>query len=97
MLDEAHLQRSIEILETAIKAQDSQTILVFCEQNDDFIRTIEPSGDAQIDAQIKLFIVLHRQATEFIQSLHETMQEQLFQSTKTRKGVSQYKGVKHAK
>ncbi|REG84845.1 hypothetical protein [Marinomonas pollencensis] len=97
MLDAAHLKRSIETLQTALEEKDSQAILVFCEHNDDFIRTIEPSGNAQIDAQIKHFIVLHRQAIAFIQSLHDTMQEQLFQSTKTRKGVSQYKGVKYAK
>lgn len=97
MLDEACLKRSIALLEKSIKEKDSQEILRFCEENDAFIRSIEPSGNAQIDSQIKVFIQLHQQAITLIQHLHDTMKEQLFQSTKTRKGVSQYKGVKHAK
>ena len=97
MLDIKHLTELSEALESSIKNNDIDTILTLCADNDGFIYSLEPSAeDAAINQAIKDFILVHQAATQLIRDLHQEMQKQLFQSTKTRKGVSHYKGVKHA-
>lgn len=97
MLDIACLHALADKLERSVTDKEIEEVLRLCEENDALIRTIELSGDEKNDLYIKRFITLHQQAIDLVQAVHATMQEQLFQSTKTRKGVSQYEGVKHAK
>lgn len=97
MLDVSRLTQLSEALEKSIADKDVEQIQLLCEENDAFIRSIEPTDDATKNDLIKDFIKQHRAATQFIQDVHFEMQKQLYQTNKSRKGVSQYKGVKHAK
>ncbi len=97
MRDIACLSVLSDKLEKSICDKDIEEVLRLCEDSDAFIRTITLSTHTPNNLVIKRFITLHQQAIELIQDVHTAMQEQLFQSMKTRKGVSQYEGVKHAK
>ncbi|SBS28107.1 hypothetical protein MSP8886_01058 [Marinomonas spartinae] len=97
MLDTAYLVELTDELEASVQGQDVDSILQFCEQHDAFIRSIQPSNDAGVNQAIKEFAQVHQRALELVENLHTVMQNELFKSTKTRQGVIQYKGVKHAK
>jgi len=97
MLDKAYLVELTDELEASVQRQDVDSILQFCEKHDAFIRSIQPSNDAGVNQTIKGFAQAHQRALELIENLHTAMQNELFKTTKTRQGVIQYKGVKHAK
>ncbi|GAB3477222.1 hypothetical protein [Marinomonas epiphytica] len=97
MLDVAHLTSLTEALETNIANKSIDEIQSLCEENNGFIFSIKPSPhDPQINQKIKRFIQAHQAAVKLVSDVHQEMQKQLFQSTKARKGVKKYKGVKHA-
>ncbi|MBJ7539810.1 hypothetical protein [Marinomonas transparens] len=97
MLDMVQLTELTEALEQAIFNKDIEEIQRLCMEKGDFIFSLKPQkNDIQTNQKIKHFIHIHQSATQLVQSAHRAMQNQLFQSTQTRKGVSQYKGVKHA-
>lgn len=97
MLDTTRLTELSEALERSVREKDVENIQRLCDENDEFIRSIQPVSDAQLKEQIKTFISIHRSAILFIKDVHSEMQKQLYQTNKSRKGVSQYKGVKNAK
>ncbi len=97
MLDVSHLTQLSAALEQSIEQKDIETIQQLCIDNDDLIRSIKPLTDPADNAQIKYFIMLHQSATQLVRDVRVEMQKQLYQTNKTRKGVKQYKGVKHAK
>ncbi len=97
MLDIKHLTELSAALQISTQNKDIDEILRLCAENDGFIYSLKPSSkDPETNQAIKEFILVHQSATQLIRDLHQEMQKQLFQSTKTRKGVSHYKGVKHA-
>lgn len=96
MLDLAYLIALTDELEKRVTDRDIDKIVRFCEEQDGFIRSIKPSKEEEASQIIKRFAYVHQQAIELVQDVHLVMQDQLFKSTKTRKGVTQYKGVKHA-
>jgi len=98
MFDMSHLTMLSDALEQSLLDKDVEEIQRLCEENDGFIHTIQPiKDDQEATKKIKDFILIHQAANQFIKDVHAEMQKQLFLSTKTRKGVSQYKGIKNAK
>lgn len=97
MQDMVQLTELTEALEQGITDHNIEEIQRLCTENNDFIFSLKPSeNDIQLNQKIKKFIHIHQSAIQLVRAAHRAMQNQLFQSTKTRKGVSQYKGVKHA-
>lgn len=97
MFDVSHLTALSVALEQSIETRNIETIQQLCLDNDDLIRSIEPLEDPADNDKIKHFITLHQSATQLVRDVCAEMQNQLYQTNKTRKGVKQYKGVKHAK
>ena len=97
MLDMSHLTTFSDALEQSIIDKDIEQIQQLCEDNSAFIYTIVPQSNAADNEKIKQFILVHQTATQLIRDVHAEMQKQLYQTNKTRKGVSKYKGVKNAK
>jgi len=97
MFDMSHLTTLSKALEQSVIDRDVEEVQRLCEDNDGFIRTIEPfTNDKQGNELIKHFILVHQSATRLIRDVHVEMQKQLYQTNKTRKNVNKYKGVKNA-
>lgn len=97
MLDLLRLTKLTEDLEQAVLSEDLEEIQRLCTENSDFIFSIKPEKkNASVNQQLKSFIDIHQSATLLVKNIHQTVQNQLYQSIKVRKSVSKYKGVKHA-
>lgn len=97
MFDMAHLTLLSAQLEQSLVDKDIEAIQELCEENDAFIHTIQPlTNDADGNEKIRQFILLHQMVVQLVHEVHAEMQKQLHKTNKTRKGVSQYKGIKNA-
>lgn len=97
MTDVDRLTALSDALKKAIESQDVEAITDLCERENDFLLSLEPVNHNDATKQaLKHFIHVHQEATEFIADVHAELRRQLFQSSKTRKGVTQYKGIKNA-
>lgn len=96
MFDMSHLTELSATLEQSVIDKDIEKIQLLCEENDRFILTIQPLENPVDNGKVKRFVLLHQAATQLIRDVHAEMQKQLYQTNKTRKGVSKYKGVKNA-
>lgn len=96
MQDVSCIKALAESLERSVKEQDIETILSLCENNDTFIRSLQPTDDKQINAALAHLVEIHRLAIDLVQDAHGKMKQELFQSTQNRKNVSTYEGVKNA-
>jgi len=97
MFDMAHLTELSAALEQSFIDKDIEAIQELCEENNEFIHSIRPLKDYLAgNEKIKQFILLHQMVVKLIYDVHAEMQKQLHKTNKTRKGVSQYKGVKNA-
>ena len=97
MFDMSHLTKLSAALEQSVIDKNVEAIQQLCEENNSFIRSIEPLSDPADNERIKHFIAVHKSAIQFIRDVHAEMQKQLYQTNKTRKSVNKYKGVKNAK
>ncbi|GGN16064.1 MULTISPECIES: hypothetical protein [Marinomonas] len=97
MLDLAQLTKLTDDLESAVQRNDSDDIQRLCLENNDFIFSIKlEKKNSLANEKIKSFIKIHQSAILIVKNTHKKMQDQLYQSIKTRKSVTKYKGVKHA-
>ena len=96
MFNMSHLITLSAALEQSVIDKDVEKIQLLCEENDAFIRSIQPLSTAKDNERIKHFILVHQSAIRFIRDVHAEMQKQLYQTNKTRKSVNKYKGVKNA-
>lgn len=97
MFDVSRLMALSATLEQSVNDQDVDAIQDLCDANDAFILSITPQSNPADNDKIRHFIAVHKAANTLIRNVHAELQQQLYQTHKTRKGVSKYKGVKNAK
>ena len=97
MLDLTQLTKLTEELKEAVLEKNVDEIYRLCEENNDFIFSITPIEKPLDNQKIKSFIETHHFATQLVKNEHKIVQDQLFQSIKSRKNLNKYKSVKHAK
>ncbi|BFM50862.1 hypothetical protein [Marinomonas sp. THO17] len=97
MYDIERLSQLVDDLQQAVSSKDVEKILSLCLENNDFIFSLEPEKKHTLfNKSLKKLVVVHQSAVQLVKESRLEMRDQLYQSTKVRKSISKYKGIKHA-